>query len=446
MNSDGASTQTATRERQLLLIEDDESAVLGYTRYLSKAGYVTHSAPDLSRAKNVLSERFFDAVLLDLNLPDGNALNWIPQFKENHPETPVIVVTGVGDIPTAVRATKYGAENFLTKPVNFDDLKTSLHRCLQVGTLRRHELAYRRLNKKDTPYFGTSRPAAQIMDQARIASASDTVLLIQGETGTGKGVLARWIHENSARSAEAFVELNCSTLRGELLRSELFGHVKGAFTSAVKDREGLIEVADEGTLFLDEIGDMDIEVQAQLLKTIEERTYRRIGDNRQRTSEFRLICATNKDPLTAVREGSLRSDLYYRICVFPIQLPALRDRTEDIPGLAEHILKNFGYNHLPLSSEITDALCNYQWPGNIRELKNAFERALLLAQGTRLEPRHLLGISSHKPAEEKEEALTLDAAERRHIERVLAEVNGDKNKASEILGISLSSLYRRLSK
>jgi transcriptional regulator with PAS, ATPase and Fis domain len=289
------------------------------------------------------------------------------------------------------------------------------------------------------------------MEHASVAAANDTVVLILGETGTGKGVLARWIHSRSERKAEAFVEVNCSSLKGELLRSELFGHTKGAFTSAIKDREGLIEVADGGTLFLDEIGDMDMEVQTQLLKTIEEKSFRRIGENQVRKSDFRLICATNRDLLKETETGRFRNDLYYRICVFPVRMPSLRERKEDIPGLCEQVLKEFDYSHLPVSKGVLQLIENYPWPGNIRELRNMLERACLLARGQEILPEHFPGLNVRPAAVvqgggDGVSLVNLDEMEKVHIKKVLEHCGGDKYKASEVLGISLSSLYRKLSK
>ena len=285
------------RAIKLLLIEDDESALFGYERYLAKTGYMTTSATTLKEAKNIVLIERFDAILLDLKLPDGDSIEWIPELKTAHPNTPVIVITGTSDIPTAVTAIKNGAENFLTKPIEMENLKLALEKCIELGELRRRTSIQQRLTKNDLPYIGNSAAINECLEYAKVAAANSTVVLLLGETGTGKGVLARWIHNQSEREHEPFVELNCSSLRGELLRSELFGHARGSFTSAIKDKEGLIEVADGGTLFLDEIGDMDIEVQAQLLKTIEEKSFRRVGENQVRRSDFRLLCATNRDLL-----------------------------------------------------------------------------------------------------------------------------------------------------
>jgi DNA-binding NtrC family response regulator len=432
----------------VLIVEDDEAALFGYEKYLNKSGYTIRKAPSLAEAKTIVAAETVDAVLLDLRLRDGNSLEWIPELKQNYPWVPVIVITGSSDIPTAVKATKYGAENFLTKPVEMEDIKRYLERSLEVESLRRRNLVQQRMSGNQEPYFGTSGAITQLLEHAAVAAESDSAILLYGETGTGKGVLAKWIHDHSGRGNEAFVELNCSSLKGDLLRSELFGHVKGAFTSAIKEKEGLLEMADKGTLFLDEIGDMDIEVQTQLLKTIEERSFRRIGENRMRHSDFRLICATNRDLLKDTEQGRFRKDLYYRICVYPIELPPLRTRLEDIPGLTAHILAGFGYTEQPVASDILDAFSRYSWPGNVRELRNMLERGLLFSRKKPLELCHFPGLTI---AAETGNAVTdevddLEGCLDAHVQRVLKKYGGDKNKASKALGISLSALYRRLGK
>ncbi len=433
------------KTQKLLIVEDDASALFGYERYLVKNGYATTSASSLKDAKSVVSRERFDAILLDLQLPDGNSIEWIPQVKEQQPSVPIIVITGTSDIPTVVQAIKNGAENFLTKPVEMADLKAALAKCIEIGELRRHNAIAQRLSKNETPYTGSSKAISECLEFARVAAANATVILLLGETGTGKGVLARWIHDQSERGAEPFVELNCSSLKGELLRSELFGHACGSFTSAIKDKEGLIEVADGGTLFLDEIGDMDVDVQAQLLKTIEEKSFRPVGDNQLRKSDFRLICATNRDLLKETETGRFRKDLYYRICVFPITLPSLRQRKDDIAGFTDYLLGGFSYAHFPLSSDILDLLMNYSWPGNLRELKNMLERAVILAQGKPLAPRHFPGLSGAPfTAMESVNLHNLDDIETAHILKTIREFNGDKYKSAAALGISLSTLYRKL--
>ena len=436
---------------RLLVVEDDEAASFAYERFLTNAGFETKMAMTLHEASRVIETEFFDAALLDLKLPDGNALQWLPRFKKIHPHTPVIVITGMNDIPTAVQATKNGAENFLTKPVEMQDLRAAINKCLELEILRKREMVQQRLATKEEPFFGRSDAMADLMENARVAADNDSVILLLGETGVGKGVLARWIHDNSQRQSEAFVELNCSSLKGELLRSELFGHVKGAFTSAIKDREGLIEVADGGTLFLDEIGDMDAEVQAQLLKTLEERSFRRIGENLVRKSDFRLICATNRDLQKEIEAKRFRNDLYYRICVFPISIPPLQKRVEDIPGLAEHFLTGFGYSEFPLAADVIALLEGYAWPGNVRELRNMLERALLLARGKTLSTSHFPGLEVITPPravlpDDQDLNVLHSDIEHAHILKVIKKYKGDKVKASKALGISLSSLYRKINR
>ncbi|MDG5815288.1 sigma-54 dependent transcriptional regulator [Chitinispirillales bacterium ANBcel5] len=435
---------------KILLVDDEEATLFGYSRFLTKAGYSIETAKSLKEAKSITHGKSFDAVLLDLKLPDGNAIDWIAELKSAHQNTAIIVITGVSDIATAVKAIKLGANNFLTKPLNMEDLNISIKKGLEFEELKKRDFVHQRLNPKNgDPYFGSSPVIEKVIQYANVAAMNHTVVLLCGETGTGKGILARWIHDHSARKNEAFVEVNCSSLKGELLRSELFGHAKGAFTSAIKDRSGLIEVADGGTLFLDEIGDMDLEVQTQLLKTIEEKSYRRIGENKVRTSDFRLICATNRNLTEASNKGTFRKDLYYRINIFPISLPSLRERREDLPGLIKHMLMSFGYDQFPLQQSVIDTLVRYEWPGNIRELRNMLERALLLSQGKSLNCSHFPGLEGSTPLNQDSstpEVWNLDDLEKLHIVKALKHFGGDKYETSNALGISLSSLYRKLDK
>jgi DNA-binding NtrC family response regulator len=431
---------------KVLVVDDDETVLFGYKQLLKKSGYQTTDAPNLLDAKGKVSVEDFDIVLLDLKLPDGNALDWIPELKKTIPDVPVIVITGTGDIPSAVAAMKFGAENFLTKPVDPDNLVLCLRTALELGALRKQKRVQQRLDKSTAPFLGTGRAVDALLKSLRVAAASDSVMLMLGETGTGKGVLSKWIHEKGPRAREAFVELNCSCLKGDLLRSELFGHTKGSFTSAVSDREGLVEMADGGTLFLDEIGDMDLSVQAQLLKTLEEKTYRRVGENRMRRSDFRLICATNKDLLKEVKAGAFRSDLYYRINIFPILIPPLRERKEDIAGFIEYFLSDFGRTPSGASPEVIAMLKEYAWPGNIRELRNMLERAVLLAQNGPLAPDCFPGLGPISCPEfpMPDKAVDLRDVERDYVLKIVDACNGDKKKASQMLGISSATIYRKL--
>jgi transcriptional regulator with PAS, ATPase and Fis domain len=307
-------------------------------------------------------------------------------------------------------------------------------------------------------YFGSSPSIESVKGEVGVVAATDSPVLILGETGTGKSVLARQIHDRSTRSGKAFVDINCSALRGNLLKSEVLGHARGSFTGAMNDRAGLVEAANGGTLFLDEIGDMPPEVQSLLLKVVEEKTFRRVGENRQRRSDFRLICATNRNLRAAVTAGAFREDLFYRINTFHITLPPLRNRREDIPGLVGYLLNKMGYTE-PLNAEAMEQLTLYPWPGNIRQLQNGLERALIYANGEPLAPRHFADVVSPNDAPPLAfgEAVTewedghaaaggwnLGDIERVHILRALERFGGDKLRASEALGISLSTLYRKL--
>jgi DNA-binding NtrC family response regulator len=431
----------------ILVVDDDKATLFGFSAYLSKQGYEVTCASLLREAEDLLLTKNFDTILLDLNLPDGSGMDWIAKIKMKNPETTIVIITGQGDISSAVEAMQKGADHYLTKPVNMEDLHIFMTQNIELQRLRRKDEAQRRTRKKTEPYFGNSPAMKKIFELASMAAGNDAVLLIHGQTGTGKGVLARWIHERGARAAEAFVEVNCASLRGELLSSELFGHVKGAFTSAVGDRQGLVEVANNGTLFLDEIGDMGQEIQSQFLKAIEEKTYRRLGETKERTSDFRLICATNRDLTRELNEGRFRNDLYYRISVFPITLPTLQQRYDDLPGLVQNVLAGMCAEIPALAEDVPAFLKKYHWPGNVRELKNAIERAVILSQGQKIERRHFPGLENSAIGQLSPSATpTLEDMENQHIQKILNECDGDTIKASQALGISRASLYRKLNK
>lgn len=432
----------------LLVVDDEESALFGFTRYLTRAGYFVNAASCLAEGRDIIASRRLDAVILDLFLPDGNGLDWIDDLRASCPDMAIIVITGSGDIPLAVEAMRRGADNFLTKPVDMSELDVFLRKSLELSGLRRKNSTERRLSKKKHCHFGVSPAIKEVMDLALLAAENESAVMLQGESGAGKGVLARWIYEKSTRKSGPFVEINCSSLRGELLASELFGHVRGAFTSAVQDRQGLIEVADGGTLFLDEIGDMDFGVQSQFLKVIEEKCYRRLGEVRLRNSDFRLICATNKDLGEEINSGRFRRDLYFRINLFPISIPPLRSRKEDIPELAKHILAACGASGADISDASMVLLKNYSWPGNVRELKNVLERALLLSRGLgRLMPEHFPGLGGNDEISTGPPAVSgLDSIERDYIKSVVDRLEGNVGLAARELGISRATLYRKLRK
>lgn len=432
---------------KILVVDDEEALRFGFRRYLTKAGFEVREAGSLDEARQVDASERWDAVLLDLSLPDGNGLDWIPELREKRPALPIIVITGAGDISLAVEAMRRGADNYLVKPVEMRSLEVFLRKILEIGRLRRHCMVKERSGAGETLYFGQSETMARVKELAELAAASDASVLLSGETGTGKGMLARWIHDHGGRASEPFLEVNCSTLKGELLASELFGHVRGAFTSAVRDRRGLIDVADGGTLFLDEIGDMDLDVQAQLLKVIEDRKYRRLGDVKFRTSDFRLLCASNCDLLDASGEGRFRKDLYFRINVFPISIPMLKDRAEDIPGLAAHLLRALGAADVTISPAGMERLAEYDWPGNVREMRNILERGVILSRRKQIQPEHLPGLEPQGACGAfAASGAPLLSGEELHILQVVSMSEDNVEAAAAELGISRATLYRKLKK
>jgi DNA-binding NtrC family response regulator len=359
-----------------------------------------------------------------------------------------------------VTAIKEGAEQFLTKPVELPTLLLVLERIIEARRDRQASLASRSRSAREAvdPFLGESEAVRGLESKVRRVAASSACVLLQGESGSGKGVLARWLHDNGPRAEEAFVDLNCAGLSRDLLESELFGHDKGAFTGAVTVKPGLIEVAHRGTLFLDEVGDADLQVQAKLLKVLEEQRFRRLGDVRDRQVDLRLVAATHHDLQELVRDSRFREDLLYRISAVPLRVPPLRERGRDVILLAHRILERIGGElgrpGLRLAAAAERALEAYHWPGNVRELRNVLERASLLSGGSELSvddigemvgPRDLPRAAGRKPGQEASR-LSLDAAEKLHIEAVLREQGGDVRQAAGLLGVSRSALYQRIKK
>ena len=426
----------------LLLVDDEWLFASSTARYLSKKGFTVREAHSLAAARAAVAGASFQAVLLDLDLPDGNGIDWIEELRPAYPGLAIVVITGSGDVPVAVEAMRRGADHFLSKPVNLAELEVFLRNSLEVGQLRRRSAAQQRLVKRMQPFVGTSDAARQVQELGAVAAETEATVLLTGETGTGKGVLANWIHQSSRRRSMPFVELNCSMLRGDLLASELFGHARGAFTSAVEHRSGLLDSADGGTLFLDEIGDMDPSIQVQFLKVIEDKRYRRLGETNIRQSDFRLICATNHDLAADVAGGRFRSDLYYRLNVLAIPLPPLREMHGDFRDLVAYLLAGFGTTTDRLERTAMEALEAYDWPGNVRELKNVLERALLLAREGPIGRDHLRGLETLAPSRRPLEGVPLHYA--RRIADALERCGGDKQRAARELGISRATLYRHL--
>ena len=435
---------------KVLLIEDDSAVRHGIAAFLRANGLDVDEADSCQKALERFRAVGHDVVVADYSLPDGTSLDILPQVKKLNEETPFVILTAHGSIDLAVRAIKDGAEQFLTKPVESKALLVLVKRLLQQQRLRkRQEIVARTQPGMLDPFVGTSPQIRRLDEQAALMLEWDSPVLILGETGSGKGVLARFLHAHGPRREEAFVNLNCAGLTRELLESELFGHERGAFTGAVNPKPGMLEVGHRGIVFLDEIGDMDPAIQPKLLKALEEKTFRRLGDVRDRHVDIRLIASTNLDLEQMVRAKKFRDDLYYRISTLTLRIPPLRERPEDIPVLARNILASVSMRMgRPIARLAPDAealLARYPWPGNIRELANVLERAMILVKGDTLDAAGLgLDAVPQPPPREDGRLLTMKEMERQHVERVLARTGGNVTEAAAILGMARRTLYDRM--
>jgi DNA-binding NtrC family response regulator len=396
----------ARQVKHRILIVDDEDAIrFAVCDFLESRGYAVDEAASCEAALAQVRTSRPDVIVADHQLPDGTALDLLAQMKAIDPGLPLVVLTGHGTIDLAVRAIKEGAEQFLTKPVELPALLVVLERVLERTRTRQRHLADRSRGDREAvdPFVGSSPAIRQLAADAHKVLASASPVLLRGETGSGKGVLAQWLHRHGRRADEAFVDVNCAGLSPELLESELFGHERGAFTGAIASKPGLFEIAHRGTVFLDEIGDTDMAVQGKLLKVLEEKRFRRLGEVRDRRADVQLVAATHRDLRSLVEDGRFRSDLYYRISTVVLAVPPLRERAEDIPILARQMLARLSADlqrgRVELAVEAEAALQAYTWPGNIRELRNVLERAVLLSDQAILGPRNLRFDSLLTPAE-----------------------------------------------
>lgn len=437
----------------VLLIDDDVEILRSIGNYFEHIGYEV--ARELSGEAGLAAfERLRpEVVILDLHLPGMDGLEVLERLRERG--AAVILLTGQSDIPTAVKAMQLGAENFLTKPVDMAHLAAAAARASDKVRLRRvNELLQTQLAPgQGLDSLGRSPAMQEFARQVGLLAQSErTTVLLVGESGTGKGWVARMIHNLSPRSKAPFVEVNAGGLSSTFLDSELFGHEKGAFTDAKDRKQGLFEIADHGTIFLDEIGDLAIELQPKLLKVLETKTFRRLGGTRELTVDVRLIAATNKDVSTEVESGRFREDLYYRLSVMPLHLPAVRDRSrEDRLNLITRLMNDLK-TQVPggppaISADGLERMLSYGWPGNVREMRNVLERALILAQGKQeIAVEHLPGEFRARsgPGDRRHTPLTLDDLERQHIERTLRHHAGNRTRAAVELGISRATLINKI--
>jgi DNA-binding NtrC family response regulator len=437
---------------KILVVDDDAAIRFAIRDFLELHGHDVDEAESCAQAEAKYRGNIYDAVSLDYALEDGNALDLLPRLKAIDEGVPIILLTAHGSIELAVRAIQLGAEQFLVKPLDLPALLLVLDRALENQRNRRRQIASatRELPHREVdPFLGSSGIIRKLEEQSLRAAAAESPILIQGETGTGKSELARWIHRRSPRASEPLLELNCGGFSREFLETELFGHEKGAFTGAINSKVGLLEAANRGTVFLDELGDMDLQIQPKLLKALEEKRFRRLGEVQDRKVDFRLLAATHQRLDRLVQEQRFRADLFYRVSAIQLVVPPLRERAEDIPALAQHLLDRLtsGWRREPaqLSPKALHALQRNPWPGNIRELRNVLERALLSARAPVIEAADLDFAAS--PREEQEATtnrMTLKELEFHHISTVLHEEGGHVERAAARLGIPRSTLYQKL--
>ncbi len=443
--------------QRILIVDDEESIRASLQKLLDYKGYETLVAEDGPAALQILGEQAVDVMLLDIKMPRMDGIEVLQKVRAQFEELSVVMISAHGTIETAVECTKHGAFDFLEKPWDQERLLLTIRNALTQRELVRRNRELQRTHPGHDEMIGQSGPLQDIRETIERVAKTDARLLIVGENGTGKELVARAVHEKSRRSNEAFVEVNCAAIPEELIESELFGHVKGSFTGAIANRDGKFEQADGGTLFLDEIGDMSLAAQAKVLRVLQEGKLEKVGGNETRLVDVRVIAATNKDLLHEARNGNFREDLYYRLSVVPLDVPPLRDRRDDIPLLVDYFLDrvadSLGQRAKTIAPEGMEMLRRHDWPGNVRELRNLIERVVILSRGERIEPSDILlerGSSSRSTGDDVFAHATFQAfkedAERRFLVRKLSENDGNVSKTARALEMQRSNLYKKIEK
>ena len=444
----------------VLIVDDEQSLARSAKAFLADHGYEAEVAGTGEQALDLLAALQPDVVFADVRLPGMSGLDLLKRIHAFDPVIPVVMLTAYGSIEGAVEAVKLGAFDYVKKPVDLEELKLLADRARETRLLKQELSYYRRRATTDVGFeglVGESRAVQAVLERARQVAALDETppVLLTGETGTGKGLLARAIHAAGPRATKPFIEVNCTALPATLMEAELFGHERGAFTDAKESKPGLVEAAEGGFFFLDEIGDVDLAVQGKLLRVIEERAVRRVGSVRERKVDVRIMAATNRDLERAVGEERFRKDLYFRLAVIVLEVPPLRERGEDALLLTEHFLREFNAKYgkvvRDLSAAARDLLLSYPWPGNVRELSHVIERAVLWSRGPTLDVEHLsltrpVAASDHGDAAKPVDPATLPQWERTLIEQALRDAGGNQTKAAQRLGISRDTLRYRLKK
>lgn len=440
--------------RKVLIIDDEEKLRNLLARIIGLEGFEVVQTGDCQSALKLLDHHEIDVILSDVKLPDGNGVELAKKIKDKFPLPEIILLTAYGNIPDGVQAIKNGAFDYITKGDDNNKIISLLYRAIEkVDLAKRIQHLEKQLNNKHSfdTIIGKSKNIQKAIELAQKVATTDTTVLLTGETGTGKEVFAQAIYQTSKRSKQNFVAINCSAFSKELLDSEMFGHKAGSFTGATKDQKGLFEEANNGTIFLDEIGEMSLELQAKLLRVLETGEFIRVGETKPRKINVRVIAATHRNLEKSIEDGSFREDLFYRISTFQIQLPPLRERVVDIEAISTHFIQNSSLKNnkkiKSITPEFYEALKQHQWKGNIRELKNVIERSVILCDDT-LTLDHLPYEfqTSHAISTQNKvfSAFELASAEKLHIQKVLNYTNGNKTKTAELLGIALTTLYRKM--
>jgi DNA-binding NtrC family response regulator len=439
-----------------ILVVDDESSITGALELiLGERGYQVETAASVAEAVELLARRPFDLVLTDLRLTDSTGIELLNHVKQDTPETEVILMTAHGSVELTIEAIKRGAYYYVEKPFTPGQVLMLVERALEFASVRKENRTLKRTLGGEAEAFGMlgrTPKMLQIYETIRATASSDASVLIEGESGTGKELIATAFHRHSNRAAGPFVRINCAAIPRDLIESELFGYKRGAFTGADRDKRGLTEAASGGTLLLDEIAEMPAHLQTKLLRVLQERKLRRLGDEREIPVDFRLVAATNRDTAQAIKEGALREDLYFRISTIKIKVPPLRERLDDLALLAEEFLKRYSVKYKKAIRCISQAafslLSRYEWPGNVRELESVIERAVLFCQEDEVSPEHLPDhIHGARQGEflcEIPPYLTLEEIEREAISQTLERTGGNVKKTAEILNMHRPTLYRRL--
>jgi DNA-binding NtrC family response regulator len=443
--------------KKILIIDDEEKLRSLMTRIITLEGFEVIQAGDCKNGLKKLEQNSIDIVLCDVKLPDGNGVDFTAIAKEKFPQIEIILLTAYGNIPDGVQAIKNGAFDYIVKGDDNNKIIPLIHRAIEKGQLtKRISLLETQLETKFSfeGIIGNSKSLKEAIELAKKVAPTNTSILLTGETGTGKEVFANSIHQSSQRKNRNFVAINCSAFSHDLLESEMFGHTSGAFTGATKDKKGLFEEANHGTIFLDEIGEMPLDLQAKLLRVIENGEFIKVGESKVTKVDVRIITATNRDLHKEIETGHFRQDLFYRLSVFQIQLPALRERVADIEPLASYFLRSFALKTNKKIQGFAPDFLHYlklhNWPGNIRELKNVLERSVILENSTTLTTGSLpYDIQQLEEKTEKENgkilsAFSLASAEKIHIQKVLNYTNGNKTETAKLLNIALTTLYRKL--